>query len=111
MNAMEEMAARENKAVFESWGGGEIAQYRSKPSGARVPLWLRQIRRIIADTAEAYGVTEADILGPSRKEWLVDARTEIVREARDNGISLNKIAFAMNRHWTSIRNLAKREVK
>lgn len=61
---------------------------------------------VIADVARRHGVTVADLVGPSRKRPMVEARWEAMRELRTRtGLSLKQIAGRVGRHdHTTVRH-------
>lgn len=53
------------------------------PSVRRAPVPNAAVRQIIADVAEAFGITEAELLGKGRLPHMVNARSVVVRLLRD----------------------------
>ena len=55
------------------------------------------IRRILAETAEDFQITEAELCSTSRRRYLVEARRYAATEMRKAGLQFKEIGFALGR--------------
>ena len=57
---------------------------------------------IIRATADEYGVSVAEIKGPSRKQMVVEVRQEVMARLRAQGYSLTRIGQMLGRDHTTV---------
>lgn len=60
------------------------------------------VEKIVAEVAEATGITPRQIYSTSRKAHVARARQIVMYEARKRGLSLAQIGHAMNRDHTTV---------
>lgn len=57
-----------------------------------IPGVYRERVEILKGIASAHGITYDDLIGSSRKKYIVGARTEAIKQLRKDGLSLSEIA-------------------
>ena len=82
------------------------------PPSPYPPIPKRPGALMIETVCRERRITIADLLGPSRKRHLVDARSEVVHRLRDvHGLTVNAIGRILRRDHKTIHNLIQREAK
>ncbi len=113
MNAMLEMARKENAAVKKVWDSGSTWGDDLEPELKKVLDFnslqdLTTMREIVNSVSDQVSIPVEDILGDRRFKVVVKARQYCMWKARQQGYSLPQIGMFFDRDHTTIKHAVKK---